>query len=230
MRSPRSPLSTAVAAALFALGLAVAAPAHAEKADREKPVNIEADKMFYDDLRQVNIFEGHVVLTQGTLVIRADKLTVKQDPEGFQSGIADRGAAGLAYFRQKRDNVDEYVEGWGEQITYDAKTDKANLVNRARLLRNGDEALGDVINYDGRTEFYTVVGSKKAPDPGDATGRKGGVIVTIMPKSASAGTEVKNAPGKGGPAKGDAKSPDLSLKPSGGIAAPREAYPEPPAK
>ncbi|HEX4326722.1 MAG TPA: lipopolysaccharide transport periplasmic protein LptA [Burkholderiales bacterium] len=224
MRLRRSPLSTAVPAALLALGLAAAAPAHAEKADREKPVNIEADKMFYDDLRQVNIFEGHVVLTQGTLVIRADKLTVTQDPEGFQTGIADKGAAGLAYFRQKRDGVEEYIEGWGERIKYDAKTDKADLITRARILRNGDEARGNVINYDGRTEFYTV----------DGQGRP--VNVTIMPKSAGATAGDKNSgpagkgsdAAKGGPSKGS--GPDLSLKSSGGIAAPREEYPEPPKK
>lgn len=220
-------LRTAVFAAAIALGLG-AAPARAEKADREKPVNIEADRMTYDDLKQVNVFEGHVVLTQGTLTIRADKLTVKQDPEGFQSGIADRGAGGLAYFRQKRDNVDEYIEGWGEQITYDAKTDKANLVTRARLLRNGDEALGDIINYDGRSEFYTVIGKKNPPDTGDATGRKPPVIVTIMPKTANG--EAKGDPAKGAPAKGDGRDSPLSLKPSGIIAAPRDTYPEPPKK
>ena len=224
MRLPRGPLSTAVPAVLLVLGLAAAAPAYAEKADREKPVNIEADRMFYDDLRQVNIFEGHVVLTQGTLVIRSDKLTVTQDPEGFQTGIADKGAGGLAYFRQKRDGVEEYIEGWGERIKYDAKTDKADLITRARILRSGDEARGNIINYDGRTEFYTVDGQGKQ------------VNVTIMPKSAAgtAGDKASGSAGKGGDAaKGGAarsSGPDLNLKSSGGIAAPREEYPEPPKK
>ncbi|HEY4371084.1 MAG TPA: lipopolysaccharide transport periplasmic protein LptA [Burkholderiales bacterium] len=260
------PLCAAAFAAL-AFGLGVATPAHAEKADRDKPVNIEADRMTYDDLKQVNVFEGHVVLTQGTLVIRADKLTVKQDPEGFQSGIADKGTGGLAYFRQKRDGVDEYIEGWGEQITYDAKSDHAKLITRARLLRNGDEALGDVINYDGRTEFYTVVGKPNARDTGDTVGGKPPVRLTIMPKTAGGDSKTvpgkaepgkagapkadagKGEAGKGGASKGDTNKGDaaksdsaksasdssapggnLNLKPSGIIAAPRETYPEPPAK
>jgi len=204
---------------LLALALAAAQPARAEKADREKPVNIEADRMAYDDLRQVNVFEGHVVLTQGTLVIRTDKLTVTQDPEGFQTGIADKGTGGLAYFRQKRDGVDEYIEGWGEQIRYNAKTDKADLITRARILRNGDEARGSVINYDGRTEFYTV----------DGKGRT--VILTIMPKAAADKDAAgKDAAGKGGGDKGTSKGADLNLKSSGGIAAPREEFPEAPKK
>jgi len=203
---------------LLALGLACGATAHAEKADRDKPVNIESDKMFYDDLRQLNIFEGNVTLTQGTLVIRADKLTVKQDPEGFQHGTADKGAGGLAYFRQKRDNVDEYIEGWGERIEYDAKTDKADLITRARILRGSDEVRGSTINYDGRTEFYTVIGGKDGASANNANGR---VRAVIQPKNTPGATSAD-------PAKGAGPKAPLNLKSSGGIAAPREPYPEPP--
>ena len=200
---------------LGALALGLAGPAHAEKADRDKPVNIEADRMFYDDLRQLNIFEGNVTLTQGTLVIRADKLSVKQDPEGFQRGIAEKGTGGLAYFRQKRDNVEEYVEGWGERIEYDAKTEKADLITRARVLRGRDEVRGNVINYDGRTEFYTVIGGKNANSP------DGRVRAVIQPKNEAAAAA---------PSPGKDVRPPLSLKPSGGIAAPRMEYPEAPKK
>lgn len=202
-------------AALLALGLAGAA--HAEKADRDKPVNIEADRMFYDDLRQLNIFEGNVTLTQGTLVIRADKLSVKQDPEGFQRGIAEKGVGGLSYFRQKRDNVDEYIEGWGERIEYDAKTEKADLLTRARILRGRDEVRGNIINYDGRTEFYTVTGGKEIAGANNPNAR---VRAVIQPKTEGAAT----------PAAGGDKKPPLSLKPSGGIAAPRLEYPEAPKR
>ena len=203
--------------AVLALGLA-ALPAHAEKADREKPVNIESDRMFYDDLRQVNIFEGNVTLTQGTLIIRTDKLTVKQDPEGFQHGTADKGSGGLAYFRQKRDNVDEYIEGWGERIEYDAKTDKADLITRARILRSGDEVRGSTINYNGRTEEYVVYGGKDVASANNANGR---VRATITPKTATpAAPAVSGGQNKGG----------MNLKPSGTIAAPREEYPEAPKK
>jgi lipopolysaccharide export system protein LptA len=201
----------------LAAGLAPA-PARAEKADREKPVNIEADRMFYDDLRQVNIFEGNVTLTQGTLVIRTDKLTVKQDPEGFQHGTAEKGAQGLAYFRQKRDNVDEYIEGWGERIEYDAKTEKANLIARARVLRGNDEVRGSLINYDGRTEFYTVTGGKQSATPNNPDGK---VRATIQPNKAAAATPGGPAPSAPG---------GMNLRSSGGIAAPRETYPEVPKK
>lgn len=200
-------------ACLTVLALLVsAAPARAEKADRDKPVNIEADRMAYDDLRQVNIFEGSVTLTQGTLIIRTDKLTVRQDPEGFQHGTAEKGPGGFAYFRQKREGLDEYVEGWGERIEYDARNEKADLISRARVLRGGDEVLGSHITYDGRTEFYNVRGGGETRSANNPDGR---VRAVIQPrnndKAATSGT-----PATGG----------LALKPSGGIVAPRPEYPE----
>lgn len=72
-------------ALLVALPLVGIAPlAHAERADKDKPLNIEADNMTYDDLKQVNIFTGHVVATKGTIVIKADRVEVTQDPQGYQ--------------------------------------------------------------------------------------------------------------------------------------------------
>ncbi|MBL8377145.1 MAG: lipopolysaccharide transport periplasmic protein LptA [Burkholderiales bacterium] len=204
-------------AALIACTLSVAgAPALAERADRDKPVNIEADRMSYDDLRQINIFEGKVVLTQGTLVIRADKITVRQSPEGFQSGTAEKGQGGLAYFRQKREGLDEYVEGWGERIDYDTRTEKAVLTTRARILRGADEVRGNLITYDGRTEFFDVTGSRDSATSNNPDGR---VRAVIQPRN-------QGAPGDASPG----KPPPLNLRPSGGIVAPREEYPRPGAK
>ena len=71
--------------------------------------------------RQVQIFEGNVILNQGTLQIRTNRLVVTQDADGFQKGVATGGANGLARFRQKRDGKDEYIEGEGERIEHDAR-------------------------------------------------------------------------------------------------------------
>ncbi len=202
--------------ALFVL-LGLPGTSRAEKADSEKPVNIEADRMSYDDLRQINIFEGNVTLTQGTLVIRADKLTVKQDPEGFQRGTAEKGPGGFAYFKQKREAMDEYVEGWGERIEYDAKSEKAELFTRARIVRGADEVRGSVITYDGRSEFYNVLGGR---DSGSTNNPDGRVRAVIQPR---------NLPPAAGEAAVD-KRPSLTLKAAGGIATPRDAYPEAPKK
>ena len=89
--------------ALFALLTLVAPLAHAEKADREKPINLEADSISMDDINKVQVLEGNVILTQGTMQILTSKLVVTQDIDGFQKGVATGGPGGLARFRQKRD-------------------------------------------------------------------------------------------------------------------------------
>ena len=58
--------------------LAAATLSHAEKADRSKPVNLEADRVTVDDVNKVHLFDGNVTLSQGTLSIRGDKLVVTQ--------------------------------------------------------------------------------------------------------------------------------------------------------
>ncbi|MCL2656803.1 MAG: lipopolysaccharide transport periplasmic protein LptA [Betaproteobacteria bacterium] len=160
----------------------VAATAHAERADRDKPVNIEADRVTVDDRNKVQVFEGRVKLTQGSLVIWADKVVVTQDAEGFQKGVATGGEGGLARFRQRRERKDEYVNGEAERIEYDARTDIAQLFNRAKVVSGKDEVTGQYISYDGYNETYLVTNAPNATVVQNTDAR---VKVTIQPKKKS---------------------------------------------
>ena len=190
-------LRSSVFAALSLLGLAVSAQAFAERADRDKPVVISADKGSGDDLNQTSIYTGNVVLTKGTILLRADQLTTRQDPEGYSYGTAIVTQPGkLAYFKQKREGVDEYIEGQAERIEYDEKTDVVKLFNRAivkRLAagRDADEIRGDRIDYNSRTDVYSAQSSTS-----------GRVNVVLQPKvkpGASSAPGADNAPGKPAP-------------------------------
>jgi lipopolysaccharide export system protein LptA len=184
---------TRVAAFALAAALSLcAAGAHAERADRDKPVNIESDRLTADDAKQVAVFEGRVVLTQGTFQLRADKLTVRQDKDGFSFAVAEGKPA---TFRQKRDGVDEWVDGEALRIEYDGKKDFIELFDRARLTRDKDEVRGNYISYDSRTEFFTVQNSKSfQPSPP----KDGRVRAVIQPKKAdekpAAPVELKPSP------------------------------------
>lgn len=192
------------AAAVILVAAALATlPAHAERADREKPLNIEADRMLADDGKQTVIFEGRVVLTQGTFVLRADKLTVRQDKEGFQSGVA---VGSPATFRQKRDGVDEWIDGEAQRIEYDGKGERVELFDRARVSRDKDEVRGNYISYDTRSEIYRVQGAKDLPAA--PAGREGRVRAVIQPKKKDDGA----AP----------RAPGLELKPTPGLEAGRQ--------
>ena len=155
------------------LFLCVAPPGFAEKADRDKPIDLEADTVIVEDAKKTSTYQGNVILTQGTLVIRADKLVVKEDAQGFQSGTAYGNPAN---FRQKREGYNEYVEGFASRIEYDSKQDKVQLFTNARMKRNEDEERGNYISYDAKTELFQVIGGAKT----DAGG--GRVHATIQPK------------------------------------------------
>ncbi|MCK6386848.1 MAG: lipopolysaccharide transport periplasmic protein LptA [Zoogloea sp.] len=172
--------------ALAALLSLAAAPSHAERADRGKPVNIEADRVTVDDKNKIHIFEGHVVLTQGTLTIRSDKLVVSQDLEGYQRGIATGGEGGLARFRQKREGKNEWVEGEGERIEHDARSELSQFFQRGRVKSGEDEVRGQYIQFNGLTETYLVT---NGPNATTVPSQQGRVQVTLQPKK-------KDAPAK----------------------------------
>lgn len=170
--------SAGVAVALILVFIAaLAAPARAERADRDRPVNIESDRMSADDSKKTAVFEGRVVLTQGTLVIRADRLSIRQDKQGFQYGVA---VGNLATFRQKRDG-DDYIDGEAERIEYDGRAERVQFFERARLHSDaGDDVRGNYISYDSRTQYFTVQSAKD----GGAQGGESRVRVIIVPKKA----------------------------------------------
>jgi lipopolysaccharide export system protein LptA len=159
---------------------------HAEKADFDKPTNVEATQMSYDEKKQINIFNGNVVLTRGTLVMHGEKLIVKQDAAGNQHATLYASAGSTARFRQKRDGgKDLWIEGYAsDRIEYDSKTEIAKLFKQAKvkMLDSGrptDEVEGDYISYDSRAEFYTVTNSTS----GESKANGGRVKAVIQPRN-----------------------------------------------
>lgn len=170
------------------LNVLLTGAALAERADRDKPVHLEADKATVQDANKLATFIGNVVLTQGTLTIRADKMTVKEDANGFQYATA---FGNLASFRQKRDGMDEYVEGWSERMEYDGKADKVQLFKKARLRRGHDEVHGEYISYDAVNEFFQVNGSNET-GASTQTHSEGRVRAVIQPKKKEQKSNTEN--------------------------------------
>lgn len=147
---------------LFVLNMMAGSCAYAEKADANKPTNVEADQMAYDDIRQINTFTGNVVLSRGSLNMKANKVVVTQDPAGYQFATLYAAPGGLASFRQKRDGGPNlWIEGQAERIEYDGKAEIVKLFSKARIRRlDGnkptDEVEGEFISYDSKSEFFSV--------------------------------------------------------------------------
>ena len=167
------------------LACTLAGSAMAERADREKPTNIEANQMLYDESKQLNTFIGNVVVTRGTLVMHGEKLILKKDSAGYQFGTLFAPAGGIATFRQKRDGgKDLWMEGYAaDRIEYDTKNEVAKLFKRSRVkMLDGskvtDEVEGEFISYDTRTEFYTANNTVS----GESKPGAGRVRATIQPR------------------------------------------------
>jgi lipopolysaccharide export system protein LptA len=151
----------------------LAAPAHAEKADRDKPVNLEADTVTLDDVKKISVYQGNVILSQGTLMLRADRVQVTQTEGGLDKVIATGRPVA---FRQKVDGRDEFIEGFANRIEYDSVKSQLELIGQAQLRRGSDELRGAQISYNANTEFYKVVGQPDAKTP------SGRVRAVIRPK------------------------------------------------
>ncbi|MDM0065848.1 lipopolysaccharide transport periplasmic protein LptA [Variovorax sp. J31P207] len=187
-----SPRRRPVRVLMLALALAgFASLAPAEQADRSKPMNIEADNMRYDDLKQTSVFTGNVVVNKGTIQIRGTRIDVRQDPEGYQYGVVTAEPGKLAYFKQKRNSgTDEWIEGEGEVIEYDSRADNVKFIRRAVMRRligatPNDESSGPLIVYDQSNDTFTVNGSSLPPNAGVSTQASGRVKAILTPKAAA---------------------------------------------
>ena len=181
---------------LITVALALAGGVHAEKADRNKPMNVESDALRYDDLKQTSVFTGRVVLTKGTILIRGAKIDVRQDAEGYQFGLVTSEPGKLAFYRQKREGLDEFIEGESESIEYDSRADTVKFINNAQLRRYpgaklNDEMSGAVIFYNNTTDVFSIDGANPKTSPNAAPGR---VRAMLTPK-ADTTTPTPTAPG-----------------------------------
>jgi len=185
-----------------ALGIACAfasAPVLAERADRNQPLAFSADSARVDELKQTNILSGNVEITKGTIVIRADRVEVRQSREGWQTAVATGTSGKRALFRQKREGSDEVLEGEAERLEYDSRADTVRLVNQAVMRRFrgstlADEVAGSTISYDNGSEVFQVVGGAASAA---APGRVRGVLTPrenpTAPSSAPASTAPASA-------------------------------------
>jgi lipopolysaccharide export system protein LptA len=174
--------------ATLALPLAfIPALAAAERGDREKEIVVGADRLTADDANRTSTFEGNVVVTQGTMRMTAAKVVVQEDAQRHKFYVAS-GAP--VTFRQKRDKVDEFVEGFAQRAEFDDRNDVLKLYNNARVKSNQNQLTGEFISYDMNKEVAEVTG---AP-PGQVVPPNSRVKVIITPPKKAPEGEEKKAP------------------------------------
>ncbi len=195
MKSPHATLLLLAALALSG------GRACAEQGDRNKPMNVEADALRYDDTKKTSVFTGRVVLTKGTIVIRGARIEVRQDPDGNQYGVVTAEPGKLAYFRQKREGLEEFIEGQGETIEYDSRANTVKFAKQAQLRRYlgatvNDEMSGGVIVYNNSTDVFSIDGGVAHGAPSATGGRVRAMLTPRTdPAAATAPATAASAPG-----------------------------------
>ena len=178
------PLQRVLAAAAALLGLAVAPGARAEHADRTRQIEVTSAQAAADNLHQTAEFSGDVVVSQGTLEIRADRVQMRQGANGERLGFAYGKTGAPVRFRQHGDKPDEWSEGQADRVEYDSTANEVRLIGAASL-RNLSGAVvtqqvySDVITYD--TARDTVSSTHAAQDAGSRPAPR--VKVVFAPRS-----------------------------------------------
>ena len=182
----------------LACASACAPAALAEKADREKPINYQADTGDVNYQTKVGTLIGSVIITQGTLTIHADKVILRQNPDNSLSATA---FGNPLTFREKRDGVDEYYEGVAQRAEYDGQKRFLELFDRALLRKGTDEIRSNYISYNAETEFFKAEGRPDTRPPGAGEPPLGARVRGIFqpqPKEEKAKDDkAKNEKGKG---------------------------------
>jgi lipopolysaccharide export system protein LptA len=207
--------------ALVALPLFAAGIAHAEKADREKPISFSAEQPAEVDFdKRVGTLRGNVVITQGTLTIHADRIDFKQNADDSLSATAFGNPVN---FRQKKDDSDEYYEGYAQRAVYNGQTQTLELFDNALLKQGKDEIRANYVSYNSATNVFRSEGRPNAPG---AEGPGARVQGTFEPRSESplAGkaapkSDTKAAPAAGAKDAGTAKDGKAASPSRGGKAA-----------
>jgi lipopolysaccharide export system protein LptA len=193
--------------ALAAGAFAFAGAAHAEQKDKEKPINFSATQPAEVDFeKRIGTLRGNVVITQGTITIRADRIEFRQNPDNSLSVTAHGNPIS---FRQKKDDSDEYYEGYAQRAVYDGSKDLLELFDRALLKQGTDEIRSNYISYNHATGVFRAEGRPDAPNAADGPGDR--VRGVFQPRSDSPlvkGDKDKAAKAAAG------TGPPLTLKPA----------------
>ncbi|MEW6354427.1 MAG: lipopolysaccharide transport periplasmic protein LptA [Pseudomonadota bacterium] len=152
-------------------------PGAALSTDKDQPINIEADSVDIDDRQGISIYKGNVIMTQGSMRLDADVVTVYSPDRVVQKAVAEGNPA---RYKQRPDNKDDDIRAKSQRMEYYADTEKLILLEGAHLWQEKNEFSGNRIDYDIKRD---VVNARKAPSG------KERVQVIIPPKP-------KNTPAK----------------------------------
>ncbi len=164
--------------------LAHSLPSIALEDDRSKPIEVSANQATLDDKQNLAVYKGSVILTQGSLTIKADKLTIKAAKNGQVDEVIATGNP--AEFTQTPELNKEPIVAKAEHITYSVIQEKIVLTRSASVIQNKNLFQGTVITYDIRQQKLSASGPSETQTEGQPNSR---VKMILPPPTASSEQE-----------------------------------------
>lgn len=100
------------------------------------------------------MYRGGVVITQGTLKITGDTVTITQDANGEIEVFTSVGKP--AYYEQKPAEDKEIVKAYGLTIQYYATNERIVLIDQAKVIQQGNVFEGEKIVYDTQRQIVNA--------------------------------------------------------------------------
>ncbi|KXS38801.1 MAG: lipopolysaccharide export system protein LptA [Halomonadaceae bacterium T82-2] len=158
------------ALALFAPGVS------ALESDARQPINVAADRLDLDDRAGTAVYTGDVNLTQGSMVLEAERVEIARNDQGEVTRVTATGDTQRAYLEQRPAPDDQLVKGWGDTVIYHAAERRVELIGNAELHQARDTFNGAYVEY--------YLDSRKVQARSKAQGSDGQrVRMTLTPKS-----------------------------------------------
>lgn len=142
-----SQLSAALYLRLIPVVMLLAIPlySHALPSDANQPIKLLADRATYSESTGVTSYSGTVVITQGTLKLTADNITVNLSQQrSINSAVATGRPATMQQVVTQEKGL---AKGQANKIDYNAITGIMTLTGNAKLTQNGASFAGNVIRY-----------------------------------------------------------------------------------
>ena len=124
--------------------LSTSLSSYALKGDTDQPINIDSGSQSLDMNSNVVTFSDNVVITQGSIKVTADKVTIIRQ-EGKKETLEASGSP--VTFQQTLDNG-KPVNGKGNSVHYDLNSEFLTLVGNAELKQQGSFIKASKITYD----------------------------------------------------------------------------------
>ncbi len=113
--------------------------------DEDLPMYVEADSAELDEVKNISVYIGNVIVTQGETSLLAEHVTVHHDPDRKPYLIIALGNP--ARYRQGQQGS-EPIDAQALRMEYETTKNEITLIDQAVLIQGDDRFGSDRIVYD----------------------------------------------------------------------------------